>query len=100
MGKSNMTLECRRRNLRRLVECVDLSMAEAGPLIDRLVGVLLSERHPDLQQMLTSRNLPPTWEGVTAAAADLAGEPDGVATAQALDDLLLTATIVAVALRW
>jgi hypothetical protein len=100
MSEINMTLECRRRNLRRLVECANLSMTEAGPLIDRLVGVLLGERHPDLQRVLTTRDLPPTWEGIIAAATDLSRDPDEAATARALDDLLLTATVVVVALRW
>jgi hypothetical protein len=100
MSEMARTLNGRRRDLRRLVDCVGLSMGEAGPLIDRLVRGLLIERHPDLVRVLAARGLPPTWEGVAAAATESARLPDEVATARTLDDVLFTATVVALALRW
>jgi hypothetical protein len=100
MGDLNVAIDRRRRDMRRLVESVDLSMTEIGPRIDVLVRAIVSESHPEVFRFLTLRGQAPTWEGVAAAAAALAGRPEGAAIAPLLDDILLTATVAAVALSW
>ena len=100
MEGRNVAINRRRRDMRRLVESVDLPMTEMQPRIDVLVGAILNERHPDVLQLLALRGLAPTWEGVATAAAELSRLPEGDGIPALLDDILLTATVVAVSLAW
>lgn len=100
MSDPNMAIDRRRRDMRRLVESVDLPMTEIQPRIDVLVGAILNERYPDVLRLLALRGLAPTWEGVATAAAELSRPPEGDGIPPLLDDILLTATVVAVSLSW
>jgi hypothetical protein len=90
----------RRHELQRLTTAVGLSEREVRPRIDRLVAALLADRHEALARRLATMGYPPTWEGVAAAAEALARTAAEAPTAGTLDEVLFTATIVAVALSW